>query len=168
MGDMPVVVTTIYHAGTGDCIYGSYPLVSMDKNDPQKLGGSLTYARRYALLALLGIATEDDDAASATKPSGYVKPTASTSTAPRREFDELPESHPEPSCPICGGEMWDNRPKKASGEFKPTAPDFKCKDKECDGKIWPPKPNDPVHDIDSQTTSQAVSEMDSFLASEGR
>src|SRR5690606_22830048 len=37
----------------------------------------------------------------------------------------------------CGGPVWDNRPKKASGEFKPTAPDFKCRRKDCDGAIWP-------------------------------
>jgi hypothetical protein len=33
--------------------------------------------------------------------------------------------------------MWDNRPKKATGEFSAKSPDFKCKDKECDGVIWP-------------------------------
>lgn len=37
-------------------------------NDPQKVGSALTYARRYSLLATLGIAAdEDDDAASATR-----------------------------------------------------------------------------------------------------
>lgn len=40
-------------------------------------------------------------------------------------------------CPECGGPCWDNRPKKASGEFKANAPDYKCKDKNCDGVIWP-------------------------------
>jgi hypothetical protein len=42
-------------------------------------------------------------------------------------------------CPNCGGEMWDNRAKKRAGEFKPSAPDFKCKDKNCDGVVWPEK-----------------------------
>ena len=32
--------------------------------------------------------------------------------------------------------MWDNRPKKASGEMNPKAPDFKCKDNTCQGVIW--------------------------------
>jgi hypothetical protein len=31
--------------------------------------------------------------------------------------------------------MWDNRGKKKN----PKAPDFKCKNKSCDGVIWPPK-----------------------------
>lgn len=43
-------------------------------------------------------------------------------------------------CPKCGGELWDNRPKKRSGEMKPNAPDFACKDKEnCGWLQWPPK-----------------------------
>jgi hypothetical protein len=35
--------------------------------------------------------------------------------------------------------MWDNRPKKESGEWKATSPDFKCKDEECAHVIWPDK-----------------------------
>jgi hypothetical protein len=40
-----------------------------------------------------------------------------------------------PSCPKCGGAMWDNR----EGKRHPKAPDFKCKDRSCDGVIWPPR-----------------------------
>ena len=40
-----------------------------------------------------------------------------------------------PSCPKCGGAMWDNR----EGKRNPKAPDFKCKDRSCDGVIWPPR-----------------------------
>jgi hypothetical protein len=32
--------------------------------------------------------------------------------------------------------MWDNR----LGKRNPKAPDFKCRDRDCDGVIWPPKP----------------------------
>ena len=39
------------------------------------------------------------------------------------------------NCPKCEGEMWDNR----VGKKNPKAPDFKCKDKDCDGVIWPPR-----------------------------
>ena len=39
------------------------------------------------------------------------------------------------ACPKCGGAMWDNRERKQN----PKAPDFKCKDKSCDGVIWPPR-----------------------------
>src|SRR5436305_15309586 len=40
---------------------------------------------------------------------------------------------PVPSCPKCQGPMWDNR----EGKRNPKAPDFKCKDRECDGVVWP-------------------------------
>jgi hypothetical protein len=56
-----------------------------------------------------------------------------------------PKPHPAPAgvapCPKCGGPTWCNIEKKAAGEFKPTAPDYKCKDKDCGGVIWPPKEN---------------------------
>lgn len=42
-----------------------------------------------------------------------------------------------PPCPKCGGKMWDNRKDKRN----PKAPDFKCRDRSCDGVIWPPKEN---------------------------
>ena len=38
-----------------------------------------------------------------------------------------------PACPKCGGRMWDNRATKRN----PKAPDFKCRDRSCDGVIWP-------------------------------
>jgi hypothetical protein len=41
----------------------------------------------------------------------------------------------EPSCPKCGGRMWDNRLSKRN----PKAPDFKCRNRSCDGVVWPPK-----------------------------
>ena len=41
----------------------------------------------------------------------------------------------EPSCPKCGGRMWDNRLSKRN----PKAPDYKCRNRSCDGVIWPPK-----------------------------
>jgi len=65
----PVLNTTIYHED-GSSIGGfSYPLVSKDANDPQKLGASMTYARRYSLMAIVGAAPEDDDGNSAATPA---------------------------------------------------------------------------------------------------
>jgi hypothetical protein len=46
-----------------------------------------------------------------------------------------PRASDEPSCPKCGGRMWDNRASKRN----PRAPDFKCRDRSCDGVIWPPR-----------------------------
>ena len=46
-----------------------------------------------------------------------------------------PRASDEPTCPKCGGRMWDNRATKRN----PRAPDFKCRDRSCDGVIWPPR-----------------------------
>src|SRR5215218_333850 len=54
---------------------------------------------------------------------------------------QMPEPQPQdsasvvPNCPKCQGPMWDNR----EGKRNPKAPDYKCKDRECDGVIWPPR-----------------------------
>jgi hypothetical protein len=40
-------------------------------------------------------------------------------------------------CPQCGGPMWDNRENKRN----PRSPDFKCKDRSCEGVIWPERSN---------------------------
>ena len=45
----------------------------------------------------------------------------------------LPGGPQNPSCPKCGGRMWDNRQSKRN----PRAPDFKCRDRSCDGVLWP-------------------------------
>jgi hypothetical protein len=47
-----------------------------------------------------------------------------------------PRASDEPACPKCGGRMWDNRATKRN----PRAPDYKCRDRSCDGVIWPPRP----------------------------
>ena len=38
-----------------------------------------------------------------------------------------------PECPKCGGRMWDNRTSKRN----PRAPDFRCRDRRCEGVVWP-------------------------------
>jgi len=53
--------TNIIHISGKVVCDGGIPLVSKDANDPQKLGGSITYARRYGMCALLGIVGDDDD-----------------------------------------------------------------------------------------------------------
>ena len=71
----PVLVTRIIHT-SGEHIEGEFPLVCKDPNDPQKLGSAVTYARRYALSAALGITADDDDgqAAAGHTPAPAPKP----------------------------------------------------------------------------------------------
>lgn len=48
------------------------------------------------------------------------------------------------ACGMCGGAIWDNRAKKASGQYKRTAPDYSCQDKDdCGAIAWQPKDGDP-------------------------
>lgn len=61
--DKCCLVTTLIHS-SGQWIDGKYPLVPV-KNDPQALGSAMTYARRYALSALIGVVGIDDDAEAA-------------------------------------------------------------------------------------------------------
>jgi hypothetical protein len=91
---------------------------------------AVAYARRYGrpkAASAGGPALVRAESAVGTEP-------AAVSTAPRA--DGIPDATGEPSCPKCGGKMWDDRRNKRN----PKAPDFKCRDKQnCDGVIWPPK-----------------------------
>ena len=62
-------------------------------NPPQAMGGSISYSRRYSLLLILGLATEDDDAESLTSHKVTQKPTAapSAANAGRVSFDDIRE-----------------------------------------------------------------------------
>lgn len=58
-----VLETTLMHT-SGQWISGIYPLITQ-KQDPQALGSATTYARRYALSAIIGGYATDDDAEAA-------------------------------------------------------------------------------------------------------
>ncbi len=58
------VTTTLLHS-SGEVLDGG-GLRMPAPNDPQKVGGSISYARRYALMTFLGLAAEDDDGQSAS------------------------------------------------------------------------------------------------------
>lgn len=67
-GDSVCVTTRLMHA-SGEWIEGDL-VIPVVKADAQGYGSALTYARRYALAAAVGVAPEDDDgnAAAAAKP----------------------------------------------------------------------------------------------------
>lgn len=52
-----------------------------------------------------------------------------------RDNEKAAGTADDPACPECSKRMWDNRTTKRN----PKAPDFKCRDKSCEGVIWPPK-----------------------------
>jgi hypothetical protein len=56
----PALTYRLAHAPTGDAIEGTMPLL-LSKNDAQGQGSAITYARRYALCAVLNLVADDDD-----------------------------------------------------------------------------------------------------------
>lgn len=66
--DYPTVITTLYHS-SGQWLE-SQLAIRPTKSDAQGVGSSISYARRYSILALLNLAPEDDDGAEASKPGG--------------------------------------------------------------------------------------------------
>ena len=57
-GDRMVLVTRLMHE-SGEFVESEYPLQNYTR--PQEQGSAITYARRYTVTALLGIAAEEDD-----------------------------------------------------------------------------------------------------------
>ena len=83
-----VLVTTLKHVG-GEEVVSRLPfpeLVPNRGNIMQALGSAVTYARRYALLAIYGLAGDDDDAegSGSTPKVEQKKGITSTPTAPRQ------------------------------------------------------------------------------------
>lgn len=62
--------TTLLHA-SGEWISGETPLI-VDKQNMQGLGSAITYAKRYAVSAMLGVVSDADDDANAA--SGKTEP----------------------------------------------------------------------------------------------
>lgn len=63
----PVLDYSLIHASTGEKVSGSMALLPA-KADPQGQGSAITYARRYALMAVLGLVADlDDDGNAASK-----------------------------------------------------------------------------------------------------
>ena len=60
LGDGTQVLTTLLMHKGGQWLESDYP-IKPDKDTPQGVGSAITYARRYALAAMLGIAADEDD-----------------------------------------------------------------------------------------------------------
>ena len=68
-----------------------------------------------------------------------------------------------PVCPKCGGRMWDNRASKRN----PKAPDFKCRDRRCDGVLWPGQHNSAAPIVTQRGVAAALESPDSSESSNG-
>jgi Rad52/22 family double-strand break repair protein len=130
------------------------PMDSDGRNAKPLEDPGVIYARRYGPANGASLPAEPtaadaspaDVADAPTRPQGSAKRARQSAAATAREATPAPvEVPPEsvvleaagmPACPKCGGRMWDNRLSKRN----PKAPDFKCRDRSCDGVIWPARP----------------------------
>lgn len=79
--------TMLMHSGSGEWIEETFS-VPLAKADPQGAGSAITYMRRYALGAILGLATETDDdgnAASATRQTAAPRAAGARQSEPSLE-----------------------------------------------------------------------------------
>ena len=60
------LVTTVFHAESGEWMQSEQVLRMKDLNNPQQQGSAITYARRYALASIFNLNQEDDDGNTAT------------------------------------------------------------------------------------------------------
>ena len=69
----PVVYvrTRVQHINDDKIFYSSLPILLSEANmqNPQKIGGAITYYKRYTLQALYGLPSEDDDGQAASEPT---------------------------------------------------------------------------------------------------
>jgi hypothetical protein len=87
------LITTLAHA-SGEWIASDWPVCGLQETaTPHRMGAALTYARRYALFTLVGIAGEDDldapDLATTPVPSRGANHTAKTLETQTLETQKL-------------------------------------------------------------------------------
>lgn len=78
------LTTKVYHT-SGGFIESITPIICQ-QNNPQSFGSGMTYARRYALAAILGVVTDDDDAEGAMA-RNTEKAQPASSNAPAKATD---------------------------------------------------------------------------------
>lgn len=79
-----VIVRTLLIHSSGQWISSRYVMPIADKLTPQAVGSAITYARRYALSAIVGIAPDDDDDGNAASvaPAKQAPPPTAPKTEP--------------------------------------------------------------------------------------
>jgi hypothetical protein len=94
------LTTSLIHK-SGQWIESEMPL-HLPKQDPQGQGSAVTYARRYAYMAILGlVADDDDDGNAASRPKVQPKPEPKPHAQPARDLttelrDRLTAKYGEP------------------------------------------------------------------------
>lgn len=109
----------LLHVASGDSDGGRWPLKLSD--NPQQMGSAVTYARRYSLLAITGVAAEDeDDDGNAASGRQYAQ------RAAQRPRQQRPADEPEE-----GGRTAQRRAQRPAG----ARPPLPGEDDDPDGKV---------------------------------
>ena len=107
MPDCLGLMTKLTHTESGQW-QASLAVVPLPKADPQGMGSAMTYARRYAITAMLGMVTEDDDGEAAKRPlNGSGRPKTSPNSRRPSNGQSAPEfadkNAPAPDLPEDNG-----------------------------------------------------------------
>lgn len=93
VGDKTIVLSTLLVHESGEWMEGQLT-IPVSKPDAQGVGSAITYARRYALAAIVGIVQDDDDGNAASGPA----PKKAAAPAPKKQtqeaVDDVPMEHP--------------------------------------------------------------------------
>lgn len=82
-----VAIETMLIHSSGQWISSRYTM-PVSKNDAQAVGSAITYARRYALAAVVGIAPEDDDGNAAAKANPEKKEKSASTPYPEIKWSK--------------------------------------------------------------------------------
>jgi ERF superfamily protein len=115
----PALETRLVHRG-GESIHSTMLLLCA-KDDPQGQGSAITYARRYSLMALLGLSADQDDDAEATRRP--VRQSAPQIAVQRQRANG--NAVPPPECPDHGPLQY--RAGGTSREGRPYSAFWSCK-----------------------------------------
>jgi hypothetical protein len=104
-------LTTMLAHSSGEWLSSEWPVCPISETAaPQRMGAALTYARRYALFALVGIAGEDDlDAPDFVVRSEPV-PKVASPTVPKRNGGSAKEQTPRHQPAAARSETWPAAP----------------------------------------------------------
>jgi hypothetical protein len=113
-----VILTTTLAHGSGESIAARWPVCRIaDLPEPKLMGAALTYARRYGLFTLVGLAGEDDLDAPELGPAAFSRNGAGvdggtskggkqTSRRPRGPPRKSPASENPSTCPDLASELY--------------------------------------------------------------
>ena len=164
--DVHVEYTIIHSSGESITIQAVGRGIDKEDKGPYKaMTGALKYALRQTFLVPTGddpevhsSAHEEPQSESKPQPKPQQRQKPSAPSKPRQATRGAPAAAATPSCPKCGGEMWDDSEKRRAGG---KAPAYKCKEGRynpktkstdgCNGVIWDV--------LDSEPKNQKASEM---------